>query len=214
MKKILLIAILILFNVAAVSDLACAEDSSDMIESKGMSRSETELRSAMRGLWATRATLLRGYIVSAMNDSEDADEAKGKLLDNAADLGASIRPYYGYWAKSILTGLLKKDVMLTGGVIKAAKLGDKDGLEWAKNIWYVNALAVAGFFAITHNQTMQDLTDMFNKHLDLTWGEIDAILKKDKAKDLEYFEKDKAHMLMVSDVLVDGLIKQMPKRFR
>ena len=55
---------------------------------------------------------------------------------------------------------------------------------------------------------------MFYKHLDLTLGEIEAILKKEKTKDLEYYEKDKAHMLMVSDVLVDGLVRQMPKKFK
>jgi hypothetical protein len=55
---------------------------------------------------------------------------------------------------------------------------------------------------------------MFYKHLDLTWGEIDAILNKETAKDSEYYEKDRAHMIMVSDILVDGLIKQFPERFK
>ena len=212
MKKIYLILILISFCAVIISGFICAEDMKTKTAGKVMSKSEAELRSSMRALWDLRATLLREYIVSAMNDSEGADEAKDKLLNNAGDLGASIRPYYGYWAKSILTGLLKKDVLFTGKVIKAAKTGAD--LDWSKKKWYANAFAVAGFFAITHNQTMQDLKDMFYKHLDLTLGEIEAILKKEKAKDLEYYEKDKAHMLMVSDVLVDGLVKQMPERFK
>jgi hypothetical protein len=60
---------------------------------------------------------------------------------------------------------------------------------------------------------MEELTDMLYKHLDLTWGEIQAILDKDEAKDLEYYEEDKAHMVMFSDMLVDGLVKQFPKKF-
>lgn len=179
-----------------------------------MSKSEAELRSSMRALWESRAILLRAYIVSATNDSKDVDEAKDKLLRNTRDLGASIRPYYGYFAKSILTGILKNDVSLTAEVIKSAKLGNKSNLDWNKANWYANALVLAGFFAITHNQTKADLKDMLFKHLDLTWGEIDAILKKDKKKDLEYYEKDRAHMIMFSDVLVDGLIKQFPGRFK
>ena len=73
---------------------------------------------------------------------------------------------------------------------------------------------MAGFFAITHNQTKEDLKDMLYKHLDLTWGEIDAILKKDEKKDLNYYGRDRAHMIMFSDVLVDGLVKQFPDRFK
>jgi hypothetical protein len=168
----------------------------------------------MRALWELRATLLRSYLISAMNDSKNAGEDRDKLLKNAGNLGASIRPYYGYFAGGILAGLLKKDVLLTGKVIKAAKIGNKKDLDWERNSWYANAFAVAGFFAIPHNQTMKDLTAMFYKHLDLTLGEIEAMLKKEKAKDLEYYAKDKAHMLMVSDVLVDGLVKQMPERFK
>lgn len=225
MRKIFLILILILIFVAAIGGFKHDQDIKAKVPDKSiskpgkvaakiMSKSETELRSANRMLWESRATLLRAYIVSAMNDSEDVGEARDKLLKNAGDLGASIRPYYGYWAGGILTGLLKKDVFLTGKVIKAVKAGNKQDLDWDRNAWYANAFAVAGFFAIPHNQTMKDLTGMFYKHLDLTLGEIEAIFKKEKAKDLEYYEKDRAHMLMVSDVLVDGLVRQMPNRFK
>jgi hypothetical protein len=214
MKKISLILILILLCAVAIRIFPHAKDTKSKIAPKSMSKSEVKLRSEMRVLWESRATLLRNYIVSATNDSKDADEARDKLLKNAGDLGASIRPYYGYFAGGILAGLLKKDVALTAKVIKAVKVGNKKDLDWDRNAWYANAFTVAGFFAIPHNQTMKDLTNMFYKHLDLTLGEIEAILKKEKAKDLEYYEKDKAHMLMVSDVLVDGLVRQMPKKFK
>ncbi len=222
MKKILVVSILILFCIVVIIGFLYIKTKTagkvtpkpGKVAAKIMSKSETELRSANRKLWESRATLLRAYIVSALNDSKDADEARDRLLKNAGDLGASIRPYYGFFAPGMLTNLLKKDVLLTGEVIAAAKTGNKIDLELAKKKWYANALDVASFFAIPRNQTKKELTDMFYKHLDLTWGEIEAILKKDKAKDRDYYEKDKAHMLMVSDVLVDGLVKQMPGRFK
>ena len=127
MKKLFLILVLISFCVAAISDFTYAEDMTTKI-AKGMPKSEVELRSTMRTLWESRATLLRAYIVSAMNDSKDADEARAKLLKNTRDLGSSIQPYYGYWAKSILTGFLKNDVALTKEVIKTTKIGKKEEL--------------------------------------------------------------------------------------
>ena len=95
MKKIFLISILISFCAVTASDPAYAEDVTTKIPPKVISKSEDELRLSMRTLWESRAILLRAYIISAMNDSEDADEARDKLLKNAGDLGGSIRPYYG-----------------------------------------------------------------------------------------------------------------------
>jgi len=97
--------------------------------------------------------------------------------------------------------------------LERAEKAKKEALELAKKKWYENARSLAGFFAIPHNQSKKDLEDMLCKHLDLTWGEIDAILKKDEKKDLDYYEKDKAHMIMFSDVLTDGLVKQFPGKF-
>ena len=67
---------------------------------------------------------------------------------------------------------------------------------------------------LSFKATKEDLVKMFYTHLDLTLGEIDSIFKKETAKDLEYYEKDRAHMIMVSNVLVNGLIKQFPERFK
>jgi enolase len=87
-------------------------------------------------------------------------------------------------------------------------------LERAKKRWYSNAYHLAGFFAIPRNHTKEELTDILYKHLDLTWGEIESILKSDEAEDMEYYEQDKAHMMMFSDMLVDGLVKQFPEKFK
>lgn len=337
MKKIFIIWFLLLFCVVFIRDFTHAEDLNTKIASRVMSKSEAELRSSMKKLWESRATLLRDYIVSEINDSKESDKTKDKLLKNAGDLGNSIKPYYGTLASIFLTRLLKKDVMLTEKVIKAAKEGneealnltekageearnlterareealvlddegnkeapdltekareralgltekakgkaldmterakdkarvlddaDKDNkeasglvekakeiarelikkakeialdlieqanekalarakrvreksLELAKKKWYENAGSLAGFLAIPRNQTKEYLTDMLYKHLDLTWGEIEAMLTKDEAKDLDYYEKDKAHMIMFSDVLVDGIVKQFPEKFK
>lgn len=203
-----------MFYTISASNFAHAEDTNTEAALPIMSKSETELRSSMRKLWELRAILLREYLVSAMNDSKDADAAKDKLLENAGDLGATIKPYHGYWASSILGRILKRDVAITGKVIKAAKNGKIKDLEWAKKKWYGNAFLLATLFAVTRNQTMEYLTDILYKHLDLTLGEIEAIIAKDAPKDLDYYEQDRAHMILFSDVLTDGLVKQFPEKFK
>ena len=125
-------------------------------------------------------------------------------------------------AQEIALDLVKKAKEIAMDLVKKAKeialdmteRANKEDLDRAKKNWYDNARSLAGFFAITHNQTKEDLTAMLYKHLDLTWGEIEAILTKDGAQDMYYYEKDRAHMIMFSDVLVDGLIKQFSNRFK
>ena len=99
-------------------------------------------------------------------------------------------------------------------VLVRAKKAREEALDLAKSRWYGNARDLAGFFAITHNQARKDLADMLCKHLDFTWGEIQAILIKDEKKDLDYYEKDKAHMVMFSGILTDGLVKRFPEKFK
>ena len=114
-------------------------------------------------------------------------------------------------AKKIATDLNEK---AKERALVQAKKARVEALDLAKKRWYGNARDLAGFFAIPHNQTKKDLTDMLCKHLDLTWGEIESILKKDKARDLDYYEKDKAHMVMFSGILTDGLVKRFPDKFK
>ena len=215
MKKIFLIWVIVLICAVSVKGFTrAAEVDAKMAAPRAASKPEVELRLSMRALWESRATFLRAYVVSAINNSKDVYEARDKLIKNAGDLGASIQPYYGYWARSILTGLLKKNVLLTAEVIKAAKAGNKNDLDWNKKMWYANAFALAGFFYITRNQTKEDLTAMLYKHLDFTMSGIEAMLRKDEKKDLEYYGKDHAHMAMFSDILTDGIVKQFPDKFK
>jgi len=214
MKNIIIISILIMFNGASIIGVTCAEDTKAVMPDRVISKSEVELRLTMRKLWESNTTLMRNYIVAEIKDHKDVEEAREKLLKNAGDLGVSIQPYYGYWARAALTGFLKKDVALTSEVIKAAKRGKKKDMDWAKKKWYANAFLLAGFLSIPNNQDMKDLKDMLYKHLDLVMGEIEAMLGEDGAKDLDYYERDRAHMLMFSDVLTDGIIEQFPYKFK
>ena len=125
-------------------------------------------------------------------------------------------------AKGKALGLIEMAQEIARNLIKKAKeiardmteKANKEALERVKKEWYKNAYDLAGFFAIPHNQTKKELTDILYEHLDFKMGEVEAILKKDEVKDLDYYEKDRALMLMFSDMLVDGLVKQFPNRFK
>ncbi len=50
-------------------------------------------------------------------------------------------------------------------------------------------------------------------HLALTTTKVVSRMNKDWAADIEAYDKGHAHMLMLADMLSDGIIKQFPEKF-
>ena len=55
---------------------------------------------------------------------------------------------------------------------------------------------------------------MMNKHLSTTTDELMARLHKDWDADVRAFDAVYDHILMMSDALADGIVKQYPDKFR
>jgi hypothetical protein len=177
-------------------------------------KSVVDLRLGMRKLWEDHITYTRSYIVSALADLEDTDKIAERLLKNQDDIGDAIKPIYGDEAGTKLTSLLRDHISIATEVVKAAKMGNNEELEKAKKKWTANADDIATFLSGANpNWPKQDLINMLNKHLELTTGEVVSRLKKDWAADIDFYDKGHVHMLMFSDALTDGIVKQFPKKF-
>ena len=57
------------------------------------------------------------------------------------------------------------------------------------------------------------MSDMLSKHLDYTTTEVVSRLKGDWSADIVAYDQGHAHMLMFSDMLADGIVKQFPAKF-
>ena len=177
--------------------------------------SKLDLRMAMRKLWEDHITYTRNYIISALADLPDADAVAQRLLRNQDDIGNAIKPFYGEEAGNKLSALLRDHIMIATEVVKAAKMGDNDGLAKAQAKWTANADEIAGFLSGANpHWVKKDLTDMLHKHLDYTAGECVSRLKKDWAADIDYYDKGHMHMLMFADMLTRGIEKQFPEKFK
>jgi hypothetical protein len=177
---------------------------------------QVALHDGMRKLWEDHITWTRLAIVSFAADLPDFDATAGRLIRNQEDIGNAIKPFYGQRAGERLTALLKEHIVGAVDLLKAAKAGDNAKLGPAKDAWYRNGDQIARFLSKANPRHWRfgKLRSLMRGHLDQTLDEAVARLKGDFAADIAAYEEIHRHILMMSDTLSSGIVKQFPRRFR
>jgi hypothetical protein len=180
-----------------------------------VSPSQAALRSDMRVLWEDHITWTRLAIISLTSGSPDTTATVGRLLRNQADIGNAVKPFYGKAAGNKLTAELRKHILIAAEVIAAAKSGDQAKLADAQARWRTNANDIAALLAsVNPNWPLARLKAEMAKHLALTTQEALARLQGQWAADVAAYDRVHHHILHMSDLLADGIVKQFPNRFR
>jgi hypothetical protein len=168
----------------------------------------------MRKLWEDHITWTRLYIVSAVAGLPDLDATAARLLQNQADIGHAVVPFYGKKAGAALTRLLRDHILIAADLVTAAKEGDSQAVTTQKNRWYANADDIAEFLAAANPEWPVDtLKEMMHTHLDQTLAEATARLTGDWDADITAYDAIHVHILAMADALADGIVAQFPHRF-
>jgi hypothetical protein len=183
---------------------------------ESVSASRAALRSDMRVLWEDHVTWTRLAIISLTTGSPDTQATVGRLLRNQADIGNAVKPFYGKAAGNALTAKLREHILIAADVIAAAKAGDQAKLTDAQARWQKNASEIAALLNSVNPRywPLARLKAEMATHLALTTQEVVARLQGRWAADVAAYDKVHLHILHMSDVLADGLVKQFPNRFR
>jgi hypothetical protein len=181
-----------------------------------LTKKAVALRTDMRKLWEDHITWTRLAIISLESGTPDTEATVGRLLQNQTDIGNAVKPFYGNAAGDELTRQLRSHILIAADVIAAAKEGDSVKLAGAQARWVENADAIAKVLNSVNPRfwKLAALKAEMHMHLDLTTDEAVARLKGDWTGDVAAYDKVHQHILHMSDLLADGLIKQFPKRFR
>jgi hypothetical protein len=173
------------------------------------------LRQNMRKLWTDHVVWTRDYIIAAVSGSPDAQAASDRLIQNQVDIGTAVAAYYGTDAGNKLTDLLKQHILIAVDLINDAKAKNQAKFDADNTKWQQNANDIADFLSAANptNWPDQDLRDMMTKHLQTTTAEVQARLNKDWTGDVTAYDAVYNHILMMSDALSDGIIKQFPDKF-
>ena len=172
------------------------------------------LKQDMRKLWTDHVIWTRDYIIAAVADQPDAQAAATRLMKNQDDIGNAVGRIYGTRGGQQLTTLLKEHITIAVDLIKAAKAGDKAGQQAADAKWQQNGVAIADFLSKANpHWPRATLVDMMKGHLTTTTNEVVARLNKNWDEDVRAFDEVYRHILMMSDALSDGIVKQFPDKF-
>ena len=173
-----------------------------------------KLKYDMQKLWTEHAWWTRSFIVSRLAGVEDQNKVLERLLQNQVDLGNLIKPYYGEEAGNKLTALLKEHIVIAGKIIDAARIGDEKNVNKYNKEWVKNADKIVLFLTNANpNYSRKELTEIFYIHLKLTTDEVVYRLQKDWDNDIKTADKNEAHLIMMGDMLTDGIVKQFPQKF-
>jgi hypothetical protein len=181
-----------------------------------VTQKELALRSEMRRLWEDHITWTRLAIISLTTDSPDTQATVGRLLKNQTDIGNAVKPFYGKPAGNELTSQLRKHILIAADLIAAAKAGDQTKLADAQARWLQNADDIASLLNSVNprNWKLSAMKAEMHKHLALTAQEALARLQGNWNADVAAYDQIHRHILHLSDVLAEGLIRQFPQRFR
>lgn len=175
--------------------------------------SRAAFHDAMRSLWEDHIVWTRMAIIAIVDDRPDQAVAVERLLQNQADIGDAIKPFYGDAAGDALTALLRAHIVGAADLLVAAKTGV--GFDEAHAAWYANGAEIGAFLADANprNWDRAEMQAMMADHLDLTLAEAVARLGRDYTADVAAYDEIHAQILHMADMLSDGILAQFPGRF-
>ena len=212
------VAILIILLASVIALQAQHGDQHASKKSNQFIKSEKylELNQDMRKLWSDHMHWTLATVDAFFNEPKQLEVKLKRLLKNQKEIGAAIVPFYGQAAGDKMAELLTEHITDAVPVLKAAQANDTAALNKSLADWYKNANDIAAFLSSANAKNWpKDVTAAALKsHITHTTEYAVNILKGEYDSSLAGFETALEHMLMLADLLTEGLAKQFPEKFR
>ncbi len=180
-----------------------------------ISKEELALNNKMRLLWEQHIAWTRMVITSIIFNLPNVNAVSARLLQNATDMGNSLRPYYGDQLANTYSNLIKEHLLLAADLVKAALAGNTQAAADIEKKWYANADQIAQFLSsINPYLKKEEVRKMLYEHLALTKTEAVSMISKDYKTDIAMYDKIEAQALEMADAISGAIVQQFPHKFK
>lgn len=151
---------------------------------------------------------------SIVGSLPDEEATTARLLRNADDFAAVLRPLYGPAIASGFAELLKTHLTIAAELVKALKAGNTAAAEDARKRWFMNADDIAAFLArINPFWSEAEWRNMLREHLRLLSNEVATRLAGNYEENVATSDRIQAQALEMADVMTRGIAQQFPSFF-
>jgi|GEM_PF-1235994 len=170
------------------------------------------LRFLMNRVWIDHVIWKRQGILSAIDGlAEEVRVVKQRLKQNYDDIVNTLVPFYGLQAVAEFAALLEEHNKLGGALAVAILAKDMEQARKLQEQAYANASNMATALSeLNPYWNQQEMTNMFNDHLKLTYLQLQFRIEQDWASDAANLDQNLTQGLMMAKALADGVLKQFP----
>lgn len=172
-----------------------------------LSRAHVEFANHMRMLWEQHVTWTRLAIVSMVFGLPDTQATVARLLQNAPDMGAALKPFYGQQAADTYAGLIKAHLTIAAELVQAAKAKDTAKANDARTRWYANADQIIDFLDRTiYRFPKEEFRKLFYHHLAMTEAEAGAMLSGDYTASIKQYDQIEREALEMANLISHAIM--------
>lgn len=175
----------------------------------GYTQQQICLMNQLRLLWTQHVYWTRFFIISTAADLGDLKPVTNRLLQNPKDFARFLTPIYGMKTACQFQELFTQHLLIAADLVTAAKSGETDKVNDARNRWYQNSDEIAEFLSSV-NKCWNEMKwkEMLYSHLKMTEQEATLRLQGNYTADIRVFDNIESEALKMADYMFCGIIKQ------
>lgn len=176
---------------------------------------QISLMNQLRLLWTQHVYWTRFFIISTAADLADLKPVTNRLLQNPKDFARLLAPVYGAKAAEHFQELLTQHLLIAADLVNAAKNGQTEKANEAREKWYRNADEIAAFLSsINPCWSRTKWQTMLYSHLKMTEQEATLRLQGNYEADIKIFEDIEREALQMADYMFEGMTGRCSRKCR
>ncbi len=170
---------------------------------------QIHLMNRLRLLWQQHVMWTRSFIISTAADLGDLKAVTNRLLQNPKDFAQLLSFLYGDLIANKFNELFTNHLLIAADLVNAAKKGDEQAMNTAREKWYENAAQIAKFLSsINPHWDENQWKILLDEHLKMTENEAASYLKGEYEKSIMLYDSIENQAMEMADYMFQGIARQ------